>query len=278
MAVDNTPSPTGLAAALSAFQAEAPTFPKSKTAKVKSKRTGAEYTYTYAALGDILPIVGPLLAKHGLAWSAKPGISDTGDLVLNYALLYMSGEVDAGVMPLGVDRNCAPQELGSAITYARRYALTAQLNLATEEDDDGKAAQDSKATSVKAPAKPAQQPKADKPKDTEPMITGPQSGLLHARCSELRISEETRHALVHCITGQPHSDRIPRRLLGHDGAGDKPRQGILGVLAACKESQITSEQLHDELRRAYAANGNQPLDENVAGLILSIPDAAIPFA
>lgn len=129
-----------LADALSAFQAEAPTFRKSKTAKVKLK-TGGEYTYKYADLGDILPVVGPLLAKHGLSWSSKPARGEDGDLLLRYRLLHSSGEADGDEMPLGVERNCKPQELGSAITYARRYALTAQLNLATDEDDDGQAAQ-----------------------------------------------------------------------------------------------------------------------------------------
>jgi len=33
-----------------------------------------------------------------------------------------------------------PQYIGSAISYARRYALSAILGLATDEDDDGNAA------------------------------------------------------------------------------------------------------------------------------------------
>ena len=128
-----------LAEALVAFQAEAPKFAKNKTAKVQTK-TGGSYTYKYADLADILPVVGPLLAKHGLSWSSRPGRGDDGELVLRYRLLHTSGEADGDEMPLGVERNCRPQELGSAITYARRYAITAQLNLTTDEDDDGQAA------------------------------------------------------------------------------------------------------------------------------------------
>ena len=51
-----------------------------------------------------------------------------------------------------------PQGMGSAITYARRYALTAMLGIITEEDDDGEAAKRHPKTSgrVKQPINGAQ--------------------------------------------------------------------------------------------------------------------------
>lgn len=119
-------------------------------------------------------------------------------------------------------------------------------------------------------------PQADPPVPTEALITGKQRGLLHARCGEVGLDDDTRHALLHCITGQPHSDRVPKRLFGHDGTGDEARSGVLGVLAAAKESQITPEQLLGELRRAYGENGG-PLQENTASLIAGLPDAAVAF-
>jgi len=145
-----------LAEALAAFQAETPTFKKSKTAEVPTK-AGGKYTYKYADLADIIPIVGPLLAKHGLSWSAKIGRAD-GELVLRYILRHVSGEADSDEMPLSVPANCKPQELGSAITYMRRYAMTAQLNIATEEDDDGSAAQKADRTANRRTAAPEPEP------------------------------------------------------------------------------------------------------------------------
>lgn len=143
-----------LAEALAAFQAEEGlTFSKTKTAKVQT-RNGGEYSYSYADLSDILPVVRPLLAKHGLSWNSKPGRHDDGTLLLCFALRHSSGELDEGAMALGVDAGCKPQEMGSAITYARRYALTAQLNLATEDDDDGNAASRTKTSSPAAPKEP----------------------------------------------------------------------------------------------------------------------------
>ena len=49
-------------------------------------------------------------------------------------------------MPLYLPEHPTSQTLGSAITYARRYALTAVLNLVADEDDDGQAATSAPAT------------------------------------------------------------------------------------------------------------------------------------
>jgi len=126
-----------LAHALSAFQGDVTTFSKTKTATVET-RNGGTYTYTYADLGGILPVVNPLLAKHGLSWSARLGTDSAGDYVLRYILRHVSGESDGDTMPLAVGQGARPQELGSAITYLRRYIMTAQLGLATEEDTDAR--------------------------------------------------------------------------------------------------------------------------------------------
>lgn len=107
------------------------------------------------------------------------------------------------------------------------------------------------------------------PKPTEPLITPQQRSMLHARCGELGLDDDARRALIFALTGQPHSDRIPRRLLG-----DKDT-GLLGVLDACKESRVPAEQLVVELRRAYQENGNRPLDGNVEMLINRLADLAI---
>lgn len=132
------PIPPTLAAALSAFQGVVPPFKKSQTAEIASAK--GSYAYDYADLGEILPVTGPLLAEFGLAWTSDPVAID-GMMWLNYELLHVSGESRPGSVPLGVPVNCKPQDLGSAITYMRRYAQSAQLNLATERDDDGGRAQ-----------------------------------------------------------------------------------------------------------------------------------------
>lgn len=125
-----------LAEALAAFQAEVPVFAKDKTATVRMK-SGGTYSYKYADLGDILPIVNPLLAKHGLSWSSKPVQTDAG-IALQFTLRHVGGDSDEGIVPLGLGQNYNPQDLGSSLTYLRRYAMTAQLNITTDEDVDSR--------------------------------------------------------------------------------------------------------------------------------------------
>lgn len=127
-----------LAKALAAFQAELPTVGKGNTARVEGKEGKAGYSYKYADLADVTKVVLPQLAKHGLSFSSKPTIDD-GRFVLIYTLRHVSGEEDGGVYPLPV--NATPQATGSAISYARRYALQAMTGVAADEDDDGQAAQ-----------------------------------------------------------------------------------------------------------------------------------------
>jgi len=122
-----------LAEALAAFQAELPRVGKSQTAN-----TGT-YSFRYADLADVSAIVLPLLGKHGLSFAAAPTLDESGRFVLRYALRHVSGgESVSGDYPL--PSSGTPQAIGSAITYARRYALCAVTGVAADEDDDGQAA------------------------------------------------------------------------------------------------------------------------------------------
>ena len=125
-----------LAAALAAFQAEAPTVSKGKTAKVPTK-AGGSYSYTYANLADVVEAAYPLLSKHGLSFSCVPRNREGGGYELAGILLHSSGESLEGSLPLSGN---TPQELGSALTYMRRYLLGAMTGLVTDDDDDGAAA------------------------------------------------------------------------------------------------------------------------------------------
>lgn len=125
-----------LAVALVQLQAELPKVGKDKTAEVKTDK--AKYTYKYADLSGISDALLPLMTKHGLAWTAAPTLTEDGKFVLEYALLHKSGESRGGRYPL--PSGGTPQATGSAITYARRYALCSVTGLAPDADDDGQAA------------------------------------------------------------------------------------------------------------------------------------------
>lgn len=120
-----------LAEALAAFQAECPTLPKDAT--------NPHFKSKFTPLDTMVEVVGPLLAKHGLSWSAFPCFAQDGSPALRYVLRHVSGEVESETMPLLVQK-ADPQGMGSALTYARRYSLSAALNLVADEDDDGNSA------------------------------------------------------------------------------------------------------------------------------------------
>lgn len=79
---------------------------------------------------------GPL-SKQGLSVVQGMDVSD-GHLYLITRLLHMSGQWISSTTPV-TPKDDTPQGMGSALTYARRYALTAMVGVA-QVDDDGNAA------------------------------------------------------------------------------------------------------------------------------------------
>jgi len=143
-----------LAAALAAFQEQLPQIRKGNTAQVKSDK--GNFAYDYADLADVSAAVMPLLGSHGLSFSARPTVGDHG-FVLFYKLAHESGEWEEGIYPLP-SANTPPQQLGSAITYARRYALCAVTGVAPGgDDDDAAAAQSAPPQQAQRRSQPARQ-------------------------------------------------------------------------------------------------------------------------
>jgi hypothetical protein len=134
-----TDQPASLAEALAALQTRLPRIGKDKTAKVVPKDK-APYSYDYANLATISAAVLPLMGPLGLSFTTRPTMSvrheGTDQFVLIYQLLHISGEDLSGEYPLPDPARTTPQQVGSAITYARRYCLCAVTGVAADEDDD----------------------------------------------------------------------------------------------------------------------------------------------
>lgn len=134
--MEKSESITKLASALVAFQAD--------MENVSKDATNPFYKSGYATLENIITTAKPHLGKHGLAFAQLPA----GDNELTTVLMHESGEYIAATARM-TPKDATPQGQGSAITYLRRYALSAALGIATEDDDDGNAA-----STPKPPAKP----------------------------------------------------------------------------------------------------------------------------
>nr|DAU35638.1 MAG TPA: ERF superfamily protein [Caudoviricetes sp.] len=89
----------------------------------------------YVALDGLLDAVRPVLAANGLSFIQSP-VSNGQDMGVATLLMHDSGEwIESDPFMLHAVKN-DPQAGGSAITYARRYSLSAVLGVAWDDDDD----------------------------------------------------------------------------------------------------------------------------------------------
>jgi len=96
-------------------------------------RINPHFKSKYADLAAIFDAARKPLSANGLAI-----VQTIGDGVLHTRLLHTSGQWIASEHPLPMSGR--PQEIGSALTYARRYSLSALIGIAADEDDDANAA------------------------------------------------------------------------------------------------------------------------------------------
>ena len=96
-------------------------------------RTNPHFKTKYADLAAVLNAARKPLSANGLAI-----VQTIGDGVLHTRLLHTSGQWIASEHPLPMSGK--PQEIGSALTYARRYSLSALIGIAADEDDDANVA------------------------------------------------------------------------------------------------------------------------------------------
>jgi len=102
-----------------------------KMTPVKKDSINSHFRNKYASLSQIIEQTQQSLYECGLTVVQMP----TGDNELTTLLLHESGEYISSTYRMTPSKN-DPQGLGSAITYQRRYAYGAILNLNIDEDDD----------------------------------------------------------------------------------------------------------------------------------------------
>lgn len=190
---------TNISAALAAFQGDV-TNPKHSARADVPTRTGGKYSYSYTPLQDIINHIRPALAKHKLAVIQSPRSEDGSSITVTTLLVHESGEwIEADELTMKAEKVTA-QGAGSIITYARRYALSAVLGLATEDDDDAGSQESARPVAKQQKPKPKQPqpPKADKPSQPKP------------KAKEGMISEAQRKRLFTLAKG---SNDIVRKVL-----------------------------------------------------------------
>ena len=117
-------------------QCEFPAIVRDRTAKIPLK-SGGEYAYKYADLATLKEATQPELKKNKLAVVQQVGTNEKG-IILRTVLGHASGQWLSATMEMPT-AGLKAQDLGSAVTYARRYSRGAILDVASEDDDGSKA-------------------------------------------------------------------------------------------------------------------------------------------
>lgn len=137
-----------LLSALAKAQGQWTNPPKNKTVRVPTK-AGGSYDYSYADLPAILDAVRKPLSENGLALVQR---LENG--ALTCVLGHSSGQTIESTIPVSLTGS--PQEIGSRLTYFRRYLITNLLSIAADDDDDNAHAAGEAVITPKTPLKPQQ--------------------------------------------------------------------------------------------------------------------------
>src|SRR6202046_1087841 len=128
-----------IAGALAKAQIELNNPEKALTATIQSPfPREANRTFRYASLSSGLDLIRKSLGRHEIATVQTTSIDEAAGLIrLTTVLAHASGEWLSSDWPVcSVSETAAPQRMGTALTYARRYALFTLVGIAGEDDVD----------------------------------------------------------------------------------------------------------------------------------------------
>ncbi len=128
-----------IATALAKAQIELQNPEKSLTATIQSPfPREANRTFRYASLSSGLDLIRKSLGRQEIATVQTTSIDEAAGLIrLTTVLAHSSGEWISSDWPVcPVSETAAPQRMGAALTYARRYALFTLVGIAGEDDLD----------------------------------------------------------------------------------------------------------------------------------------------
>jgi hypothetical protein len=107
---------------------------------IQKDSNNPHFKSAYLSLDGLLEAVRPILKEHNLAvmqniWAAGDGIA------CKTTLIHSTGSSISSDILIFPAAQKSPQQLGSLITYLKRYQISAFLGISSDEDDDGNVAQ-----------------------------------------------------------------------------------------------------------------------------------------
>ena len=118
------------------------------------------YGYNYTSYDALVKYLRPLLTKYGLSFVQMP-VGNDGEIGVQTIYMHTSGEWITSVVKSPIENAKGMntyQSVGAAITYFRRYSLSAFVGIASDEDND--------ATTVKVEETPVPKPKPTPAKES----------------------------------------------------------------------------------------------------------------
>jgi len=116
---------------------------------------------TYVTLPGLMAHLRPLCNKHGVLMLQS---IDGNDLRTDLTCAGQPDKALSSKYPIKPAKD-DPQGFGSAVKYARRYALCTMFGISGEDDDDGNAASHAPAKAAAKPAPQKAEKAAEKPKE-----------------------------------------------------------------------------------------------------------------
>jgi hypothetical protein len=194
-----SPTITKLAVALAKAQGGFGPIERTREVTVRPRESAA-YTFRYAPLDVVLAATLPSLNANGLSLVSLP---IRGGACLRTLLLHESGEFLA--VEVEMPETEGPQKFGSALTYLRRYSAISLLGVASEEDDDGNAAEgnhvEKKTDRAPAPRTPAARHDPQSPPNPRPWMP-----RLVAAINALKLGEDAADRAG--LKGKERDERI----------------------------------------------------------------------
>ena len=115
-------------------------------------RINPHFKNRYADLASVFDALRGPFSKNGIAVTQTTEVRE-GMMLLVTTVAHASGQWFASEYPLPSPGAVRPQELGSALTYARRYSLQSIAGIAADDDDDAEAAEKTTKTLPKKDAR-----------------------------------------------------------------------------------------------------------------------------
>lgn len=198
----DTDAPKNIDEVILRIQQNPPVLVKDKAGQVGNQKT------KYANLEQVNEKVLPRLNELGTIYVCLPSMQDDARFALEYELKHVaSGTTKTGKYALKLSEN--PQAMGSAITYARRYALLAALGIVAEDEDDdgagrGSAQRQAKRATPEQQGQTAQRRPSGPPLPSDNLISQPQMAKMQAMFAERGITTaEAKKAFLEDVVKHP---------------------------------------------------------------------------